>query len=105
PLLQRSNGTNTETRCQRLRADHPARLGCSGCGERACRADNRLVKTLLVGAPVPEVNAVKELSAGKLVQLNHGSLKVPLPGTEATLVAQKLRTWAAEIAQLTVGTE
>jgi hypothetical protein len=30
---------------------------------------------------------------------------VPLPGTEATLVAQKLRTWAAEIGQLQVGAE
>jgi hypothetical protein len=105
PLLQRSNGTTTEARCQRMRADHPARLGCSGCAERACRSDNRLVKTLLVSALVPEVDAVKELSASKLVQLNHGSLKVPLPGTEATLVAQKLRSWAAEIGQLSVGTE
>lgn len=105
PLLQRGNGTTTEARCQRLRADHPVRLGCSGCPERACRADNRLVKTLLIAALVPEVDAVKDLTASKLVQLNHGALKVPLPGTEATLVAQKLRTWAAEIGQLQVGAE
>ncbi len=105
PLLQRSNGTTTEARCQRLRADHPARIGCSGCPERACRADNRMVKTLLVAALVPEVDAVKDLSASKLVQLNHGALKVPLPGTESTLVAQKLRSWAAEIGQLQVGNE
>lgn len=105
PLLQRGNGTTTEARCQRLRAEHPARLGCSGCPERACRADNRLVKTLLVAALVPEVAAVKDLTASRLVQLNHGALKVPLPGTEATLVAQKLRTWAAEIGQLQVGAE
>jgi hypothetical protein len=105
PLLQRGNGTASEAKCQRMRADHPARLGCSGCPERACRADNRLVKTLLVAALVPEVDAVKDLTASKLVQLNHGALKVPLPGTEATLVAQKLRTWAAEIGQLQVGAE
>lgn len=105
PLLQRGNGTTTEAKCQRLRADHPTRLGCSGCPERACRADNRLVKTLLIAALVPEVDAVKDLTASKLVQLNHGALKVPLPGTEATLVAQKLRTWAAEIGQLQVGAE
>ena len=48
---------------------------------------------------------MKDLTASKLVQLNHGALKVPLPGTEATLVAQKLRTWAAEIGQLQVGAE
>jgi hypothetical protein len=105
PLVQRGNGTTTEAKCQRLRADHPGRLGCSGCPERACRADNRLVKTLLIAALVPEVDAVKDLTASKLVQLNHGALKVPLPGTEATLVAQKLRAWAAEIGQLQVGTE
>lgn len=105
PLLQRTNGTTTEARCQRLRAGHPTRLGCAGCPERACRTDNRLVKTLLVASLVPEVAAVKDLTASKLVQLNHGALKVPLPGTEATLVAQKLRTWAAEIAQLQVGAE
>lgn len=105
PLLQRTNGTTTAARCQRERPEHPTRLGCSGCAERACRADNRLVKTLLIAALVPEVAVVKDLTASKLVQLNHGSLKVPLPGTEATLVAQKLRTWAAEIGQLQVGAE
>ncbi len=105
PLLQRTNGTATDEKCQRLRADHPARLGCSGCPERACRADNRLAKTLIVAALVPEVPAVKDLTASRLVQLNHGALKVPLAGTEAMLVAEKLRTWAAEIGQLQVGAE
>ena len=105
PLIQRTNGTTTAARCQRERPEHPTRFGCSNCPERACRADNRMVKTLLIAALVPEVDVVKDLTASKLVQLNHGSLKVPLPGTEATLVAQKLRTWAAEIGQLQVGAE
>jgi hypothetical protein len=105
PLIQRTNGTTTAARCQRERPDHPTRIGCSNCPERACRADNRMVKTLLIASLVPEVDVVKDLTASKLVQLNHGSLKVPLPGTEATLVAQKLRTWAAEIGQLQVGAE
>jgi hypothetical protein len=105
PLIQRQNATDTEARCQRLRPEHPTRLGCSGCPQRACRSDNRLVKTLLIAALVPEVDAVKDLSAAKLVQLNHGSLKVPIPGTEATLVAQRLRSWAAEVGQLQVGNE
>ena len=105
PLIQRTNGTTTAARCQRERPEHPTRIGCSNCPERACRADNRMVKTLLIAALVPEVDVVKDLTASKLVQLNHGSLKVPLPGTEGTLVAQKLRTWAAEIGQLQVGAE
>lgn len=105
PLIQRTNGTTTAARCPRERPEHPTRIGCSNCTERACRSDNRLVKTLLIAALVPEVDVVKDLTASKLVQLNHGSLKVPLPGTESTLVAQRLRTWAAEIGQLQVGAE
>ncbi len=93
PLIQRSNGTTTAARCQRERPEHPTRIGCSNCPERACRADNRLVKTLLIAALVPEVDVVKDLTASKLVQLNHGSLKVPIPGTEASAGGQKLRAW------------
>ncbi len=104
PMIQRQNGTDNAARCQRVR-NESLRLGCSGCGEKACRSDNRLIKTLLIAALVPEVDAVKELSASRLVQLNHGSLKVPIAGTEASVVAQKLRGWAAEIGQLQVGNE
>ncbi|HTE06470.1 MAG TPA: hypothetical protein VK824_09760 [Planctomycetota bacterium] len=105
PLLREQNGTGSAARCQRMRDEHPTRLGCAGCGERACRTDNRLIKTLLVAALVPEVDAVKSMSAARLVQLNHGSLKVPIAGTETSIVAQKLRGWAAQIGQLQVGSE
>jgi len=37
PVIQETNGTNTKERCQRLRTDHPVRLGCSGCLEKQCR--------------------------------------------------------------------
>jgi hypothetical protein len=104
PMIQRQNGTDNAARCQRIR-NESLRLGCSGCPEKVCRSDNRLIKTLLIAALVPEVDAVKELSASRLVQLNHGSLRVPLAGTEASVVAQKLRGWAAEIGQLQVGNE
>jgi hypothetical protein len=107
PVIQQTNGTNTPEKCQRLRPSHPARIGCSNCPERACRADNRLVKTMLVAALVPERPAFKDVTASKLVQLNHGSLRAPIPGTEVNLVAQKLRNWASSgtIAQLHVGTQ
>lgn len=105
PLIQESNGTNTPERCQRLRPEHPLRLGCSGCKESQCRTDNRLVKTLLIAALVPEVPELKELTASRLYQLNHGSIKVMIRGTEASVVTQKLRKWAASIAQLHVGSE
>lgn len=104
PVIQRQNGTDNAARCQRIRTES-IRLGCSGCPEKACRSDNRLIKTLLIAALVPEVDAVKDLSASRLVQLNHGSLKVPIPGTEASLVAQKLRGWASELGKPVVGNE
>ena len=105
PVLQDAHGTNTADKCQRLRADHPARLGCSNCKMTACRTDNRLVKTLIIASLVPEVAALKDMTASKLVQLNHGSLRVPIPGTEANLVTQKLKNWASQIGQLHVGTQ
>ena len=103
PVLQEQHGTNTPEKCQRLRPDHPARLGCSNCSQTACRTDNRMVKTLIIASLVPEVASLKDMTAAKLVQLNHGSLRVPIPGTEANLVAQKLRNWASQIGQLHVG--
>src|ERR1019366_4260116 len=89
PLIQQANGTATLDKCQRLRPSHPARVGCSNCPERACRTDNRLVKTMLIASLVPELKTFKALTASKLVQLNHGSLRAPIPGTEVNLVAQK----------------
>ncbi|MBN1612769.1 MAG: hypothetical protein JW940_39470, partial [Polyangiaceae bacterium] len=105
PMLQQANGTNTAQRCQRERPGHPTRIGCSGCREAQCRADNRLVKSLLIAALVPDVPVFKDLTAGRLAQLNHGTLKVPIPGTEARLVAQRLRSWASEKGQLHVGNQ
>lgn len=105
PLLQKQHKTDTAAACQRLRPEHPARLGCSNCKVTACRADNRLVKTLIVAALVPEVPALKDMTASKLVQLNHGSLKVPIPGTEGSIVTRKLRDWASQVGQLHVGAQ
>lgn len=103
PMIQDANKTTTPEKCQRLRDDHPVRIGCSNCPEKLCRADNRLAKTLLIAALVPK--ALPELTASKLVELNHGSIKLPIPGTEANIVAQKLRGWSTHVSQLHVGGE
>jgi hypothetical protein len=103
PVLQQAHDTDTPEACQRLRADHPARLGCSNCPKTGCRTDNRLIKTLIIASLVPEVSALKDMTASKLVQLNHGSLNVPIKGTEGSEVARRLKTWASEIGQLHVG--
>lgn len=105
PIIRETHGTNTLDRCQRMRDGHPIRLGCSSCGEKACRTDNRLIKTLIVAALVPEVPALKDLTASRLAQLNHGTLKVPIAGTEGAQVAGKLRQWASVIGQVHVGNQ
>ena len=106
PLIREQHGTGSAARCQRMRPEYATRLGCAGCPEKPCRTDNRLAKTLLVAALVPETTAVKDLTASRLVQLNHGSLKVPIAGTEVNIVAQKLRGWVAQgVGQLQVGAQ
>src|SRR5262249_29840109 len=48
PRIRSQNETATKARCQRMREEHPVALGCSNCAEARCRADNRVVKTLLL---------------------------------------------------------
>ena len=64
------------------------------------RADDRLVKTLVLSAVAPEVPALKELTSGRLAALNHGSIVSPLPGQEASIVLTKLKRWSAEIPEI-----
>lgn len=102
PRIQAENGTGTRARCQRLRDDHPVHLGCSSCSESRCRADNRLIKTLLLAALVPELPILRGLTVSRLVQLNHGTLRSPIPGTETSMAAERLRAWSSEIGKLRV---
>ena len=103
PVIQASRGTNTPERCQRLAPDARLAIGCSNCVERDCRHDNRMVKTLLIAALVPNVDVLKNMTVSRLVQLNHGSLKSPIPGTEVSMSANRLRDWASHVGQLQIG--
>lgn len=67
------------------------------------RNDDRLVKTLLIAALAPGVPALKNITASKLAALNHGSVKAFVPGTEAVEVLRKVRGWAQQVGELTVG--
>jgi hypothetical protein len=67
------------------------------------RNDDRLVKTLLLAALVPEVPALRGLTAARLAALNHGAITTPIPGQEKMLVLAKLRRWAAEVGELRIG--
>jgi len=62
--------------------------------------DDRLVKTLLLGALVPEVPALHNLTAAKLHALNFGSITSPIPGYENQIVLDRMRRLAADAGEL-----
>lgn len=103
PMIRHNQGTASPDKCQRMRKDHPARLGCSACPMTACRTDNRLAKTLLLAALVPQAEPFKDLTVHKLVHLNHGTIASPIPGNEFNSTAAKLRDWSADVARMRVG--
>ena len=64
--------------------------------------DDRILKTVLLAALVPQVEAFTNLSASKLVALNWGSVHSTIPGEEKGVVANQLRRWATQLSELTV---
>ncbi|HEX6499648.1 MAG TPA: phage resistance protein [Micromonosporaceae bacterium] len=64
--------------------------------------DDKLVKTLLLAALVPDVPALSNLTAAKLHALNYGSIISPLPGMEPQIVIQRLKDLATEAPEIRV---
>ena len=62
--------------------------------------DDRLIKTLLLGALVSEVPALHNLTAAKLHALNFGSIASPIPGYENQIVLDRMRKLAADAGEL-----
>lgn len=96
PLLERQHNIRQEE-VETLPFSDPRRV--------AFRADDRLVKTLLLAALVPGVESLKGLNASRLAALNHGTIKVPPGGTEGALVLQRCKAWAAEVGEIKIGDE
>ena len=46
----------------------------------AFHTDDRLVKTLMLAALVPETRPVRGLTVSRLADLNHGTIRTPIPG-------------------------
>lgn len=69
----------------------------------AFRGDDRIIKTLLLGALVPDVEVFRGLTAATLSALNHGSIRSPIPGNESKLVLSKCRQWATRIGEIKIG--
>jgi hypothetical protein len=70
--------------------------------KRRFESDARLLKTLLLAALVPEVPALRALTAPRLAALNHGSVTSPVPGGEGGIVLQKLRSWGTRVGEIRV---
>jgi len=67
------------------------------------RTGGRLLKTLLLAALVPEVDALKGMTIARLTALNHGTVRAPIPGRENQKVLQLCRDWAAQVGELKLG--
>jgi hypothetical protein len=93
PMLERQHGVTWEA----------IRLGqAEPTAAKNLRNDARLLKTLLLGALVPEVESLKGLTAQRLAALNHGTFRSPIPGREAQDVLRKCRDWASEIGEIKI---
>jgi len=96
PILERDHNLTFEQAAQ-LPHDDPEAT--------ALRNDDRVAKTLLLSALAPNVESLRALTASRLAALNHGTIKSPIPGREASIVLGKCRRWAAEIGQIKIGDE
>jgi hypothetical protein len=68
----------------------------------AFRGDDLIVKTLLLSALVPNVPALRALTASRLAALNQGSIAAMIPGQDRTLVARTLRELNGEFGEIRV---
>ena len=93
PLLERSHGLTLEQ--VRQGQGDAAKL-------RAFRTDDRLIKTLLLAALIPEVPCFAGLNPTRLAALNHGTIRTPIAGREAQEVLRRCRDWAAQVGELKI---
>jgi hypothetical protein len=93
PMLETQHG-KTREEIERLPAKDPVR--------KAFLADERLLKTLLLAALVPEVEALRGMTAERLAALNHGTIASPIVGGEVQTVGNKVRAWAAQVGEIRI---
>ena len=63
----------------------------------AVHRDDRIAKTIVLAALMPEVESMRDLTARKIVALNHGYIRSMVPGQESETVLQVVRRWAARL--------
>lgn len=95
PILEQQHGKREVL--DQLPAGDPKRV--------AFRNDDRLVKTLLLSALVPDVESLRGLTPERLAALNHGTIRTPIPGREGQEVLRRLRHWAGTVGEIRIGEE
>mgnify|MGYP000424548062 CR=1 FL=1 len=96
PVLEKDNDIRLED-VEKLPHDDPKRI--------KFRNHDRLIKTLLLSALVPEVESLRGLTAEKLAALNHGTIKSPIPGKEAAEVLRLCKRWRGSVGEINIGEE
>ena len=71
--------------------------------DAAFSRDNRLAKTLLLAALIPDAKSLGGLTPQRLAALNHGTVRARVAGNEARIVHQKVREWAESIGEISIG--
>lgn len=69
----------------------------------AFRADDRLVKTLLLAALIRDAEPFRGLTVSRLVALNHGTIASPVPGQERSMALTRLRMLGRAVGELRIG--
>jgi len=103
PKLKQLFQAARETYLHKLRPLLLSRHGIAeaqAAGHEQFQVDDKLVKTLLLGALVPEVPALHNLTAAKLHALNFGSITSPIVGYENQIVLDRLRRLADDAGEL-----
>ncbi|MDA2806625.1 phage resistance protein [Nocardiopsis suaedae] len=67
------------------------------------RREDLLVKTLLLATLVPNVPALKELTASRLIALNHGIIKARRTNQDVHKVAEFFKTMSGQFGEVRVG--
>lgn len=66
-------------------------------------ASDRLVKTLLLAALIPDAEPFKGLTVSRLVALNHGTIASPVPGQERSVALGRLRELGGSVGEIRIG--
>lgn len=96
PMLERSHGVKR----QDLQA-----LPHNDLTRKNFENDDRLMKTLLLGALCPGVESLRGLTKDRLAALNHGTFKTRVKGNEGALILQRCSDWATEVGEVRIGPE